>query len=267
MVPQEFKDLPPEEQTRVKALGEELSRAPMTYAVPIFFADPPGSTELPNLNNGTGSLISFGEAKFCITNFHVLDAYRRRKVDEPEIVFHIANIRLDPDEILISESNDYDLAVLDISNWEAEEFASYGEIPTQFLDVAAWPPEMPKIDSFVMFGGYPGYWREALGPMDICFSALGCGSSKIISSNDQNLVCQLEIDKCHVHRPEPGREEPGDLTGLSGGPVLREKQTEDGITTFEFVGIIYEYGADLDCLRIRPATLIMADGKIREQGE
>ena len=262
MVVPGFQELPPEEQRRLRALGDELSKVPMTYAVPVYFGGPPGSAGFPKLNNGTGSLISVGGAKFCITNWHVLDLYRARRASEPELIFQVANVRLDPERVLISENRDYDLAVLGFAEWGAEEAGSDGEVPTQFLDVASWPPELPAMGNFVMFGGYPGYWREVTGPAEVRFDTLSWGAAEVIDSNIERLVCQLQIDKCLVHRAEPGRDQPGELGGLSGGPVLRQKQSEGGITTFEFVGIIYEYGKEFDCLFIRPASLITEDGRI-----
>jgi hypothetical protein len=67
-----------------------------------------------------------------------------------------------------------------------------------------------------------------------------------------------------MHRAQPDRDEPGELVGLSGGPVLRERRSAAGLVTFEFVGVIYEYNKAIDCLYIRPASLIDADGNIKE---
>ncbi len=259
-----FEDLPPEEQARIRALGDELSKVPMTYATPIYFADPPGFADFPNINNGTGSLIAVGDKQFCITNWHVLDAYRARRCKEPKIIFQAGNLRLDPEDALISESQYYDLAVFDFSRWGAEELGSFGEVPTQFLKIFSWPPDLRTKGDFVMFGGYPGYWREVTGPAEILFDTLSSGSTEVIESNEKRLICQIQIEKCLVHRAEPDREGPGDLSGLSGGPVIRETRSASGIITFEFVGIIYEYGDGFDCLFIRPASLISEDGRIRE---
>ncbi len=239
----------------------------MTYATPVYFAGPPKADELPSVNNGTGTLIAVEDRQFCITNWHVLAAYRERMAKEPEIIFQAGNVRLDPEDALISESEKYDLAILDFSELGADKIGSIGEVPTQYLQALSWPPEQPTKGEFVMFGGFPGYWREVKGPAEIQFDTLSSGSTEVIDVNGERLICQLQIDKCLLHRAEPGRDEPGELTGLSGGPVLRERQSESGITTFEFVGIIYEYGKDLDCLFIRPATLITADGHIHVEHE
>ena len=68
----EFEDLPPDARRRVQDLGHELSKVPMTYAAPVYFASPPrpGKPGLSDINNGTGSLVAIDKKQFCITNFH-----------------------------------------------------------------------------------------------------------------------------------------------------------------------------------------------------
>lgn len=262
MAAQNFEDLTPEEQKKVRDLGEQLSLVPMTYAVPIYFGGPPGSDEFARLNNGSGSLILVGEKQFCITNAHVLDLYRKRRRQEKEITFQVSNIQLDPEDVLLSECSKYDLAVLDFSGWNPQEIGSDGEVPTQYLKANCWPPDVPKQGDFVMFGGYPGCWRKAIGPAEVRFDTLSSGATEILDANHERIVCQLQVDKCLVHRATPDRDKIEELGGLSGGPVLRESRTKSGLTTFEFVGVIYEYGKEFDCLFIRPASLITENGEI-----
>ena len=118
-----------------------------------------------------------------------------------------------------------------------------------------------------MFGGYPGCWREVTGPAHVQFDTLSTGATEIIDANDERIVCQLQVDRCLVHRAAPDRKKIDELGGLSGGPVLREAKTKSGLSTFEFVGIIYEYGKELDCLFIRPAHLIAREGQITGPNE
>lgn len=261
-----FEELPSDVKRLIEALGGELSKVPMIYAAPVYFANAPQQGKSPNINNGTGSLVAIGAKQFCITNYHVLSAYRQRKDEEADVIFQIGHIRLEPDDMLVSESQHFDLAVLDLSELNIDEIGSHGEVPTQFLQAPNWPPVLPSKGDFVMFGGYPGYWREQIGHAEIQFDTLSSGSTELHDAREDNIVCQLQVDKCIVHRAQAGRNEPGDLVGLSGGPVLREKRSDAGLVTFEFVGVIYEYNEAIDCLYIRPASLISEDGNIREPG-
>jgi hypothetical protein len=193
----EFEELAPDVQQKVRDLGNELSKVPMIYAAPVYFANPPRADkpELSDIRNGTGSLVAIGGKQFCITNHHVLTAHRARKAEETDVIFQIGNLRLEPEGALVSESRHFDLAVLDLSDWDVEEIGSHGEVPTHFLQTAEWPPALPSKGDFVMFGGYPGYWRQQVGHAEILFDTLSSGATELHDAREDNIVCQLQVEK------------------------------------------------------------------------
>lgn len=257
-----FDKLPSAERKRITDLSEEFVKFPLSIATPVYFGDMSKHASDAKLGNGTGTLVALGDRRFCITNHHVLHAYRQRVATNPSVRFQIGNVQVDPETILVSESSHFDLVVLDASAWPAQEIASDGPVPTRFMEAYEWPPRLPKKGQFVMFGGYPGYWRESTGPQNVRFDTLSSGATEVHDARDDNIVCQLQLERCLTHSFVPGRDNPGELTGLSGGPVLMERQSAGGISVFELIGIIYEYSSSIDALYIRPLSLISSEGVV-----
>lgn len=253
------------EQQRIRQLSEQFVRIPLNFATPVYFGEFWKDASDARINNGTATLLRLNGRQFCITNHHVIKAYRELKFSDDRIAFQIGNIQIEPENHLVSESEKFDLVVLDISDFPESDIATRGEVPTQFLEASNWPPQAPNVGDFVMFGGYPGYWRDVTGKREIRFDTFSSGASEVHTSRSDTIICRLQLDLCIHHTNVDGRDSPGALTGLSGGPVLIERQSEAGISTFELVGIIYEYSESLDLLHIRPISLISDGGIISDE--
>jgi len=262
----DFTRLNESERAELERQSDTLSKIPMEHAIPIYFADmSQDANEEENLNSGTGSLIRIDGRQYCVTNEHVLRYYSDDLKINPKVRFWVGDVQLDPfdPDVLVSKNRSIDLAVLDLSGYSVEDIAIGGEIPKSFLDIDKWSPELPKVGSFVMFGGYPKVHRSA-GSREVEFGAFGVGAVLVHDVDDRNIICHLEMDRSAMHDAGVPSEAFGELGGISGGPVLQKRATEGSTEVLDVVGFIFEHEDTYDALRIRPATCLeIIDGKLK----
>lgn len=249
-------------KTQAEALAEELSIYAMQFAEPIYFGPPPDKQSDAPINNGTISLILLGTRQVGITNWHVIDEYRKRASENQDLICQISNVRIDPIAQLISESKHFDVAVLDLSNTSAEEIGKGTGMPCQFLAPREWPPAAVSKGDFVLFGGFPGLKRKDPKPGHLDFGSISSGGTKVESIQEDVITCRIQLERCVVNFDEDGLGM-GPLPGISGSPVLIHRTISD-VSVFDFVGVIFEHSNEWDILRIRPASLLSDNGIIVE---
>ncbi|GAA6153819.1 hypothetical protein [Pseudoteredinibacter isoporae] len=234
-------------------LGVQLTKYSLSFTSPCYFGNP--NRDDAKVNNGTVTLIKFRGERFGLTCFHVINEYRKRVEEEGDVSLYIGNILVELDEIWFDENEGYDLCTLYLEPYAEEKFGAYGEVPTHFFELEEFTNEGVEIGNFVLWGGYPGVWRERPSSDNVIFDTISSGSTLIDDAAADIITCRLEVDKCLI-TIQNGRDMTGDLGGISGGPLFLHKISSAGISSFSLVGIIYQYSPNVDVLLSRPVTLI-----------
>ena len=242
-------------------LGKEMTKFPLLFATAVSFKDLTGVNSVHTVNNGTVTLVDLGSGQMAITCSHVLDEYRKRLKDNNKFVFRIGNTVLNPLEYLIDESPELDLATIDLSEINIKEISLGKEIGTSFFRPETWPPDGVNEGDFISFGGFPGKWKEQVSSGDLMLDSFSSGATEISSINDEYFICQFEREYWVESLDIKDGKDLHELGGLSGGPVFLIRDN-NGITYYEFVGIIYQFSTDYDLLYIRKAKFINKDGSI-----
>ena len=252
----------PELTERERKLADQYARYALIFAAPIFFGLPPeAGGEAADLNNGTVALLQLNGRRVGVTNSHVIEGLRQRLAQDERVVCQIGQFNVDPIERLISESQRHDLAVLDLHDVDPGVLRSPGGGDRAFHVPGKWPPQPPRVEDFVMFGGFPGSRRAPRGKDGVEFGSVSSGGSRVNSVQEDVFTFQIEIAMCTVSFDLDGR---GfrDLPGMSGSPVMTRRQV-GGVDVFDMVGIFFEYFEEWDVLRARPTGLINVDGSIK----
>ena len=212
---------------------DRISTYAVDYATPVFFGESPYSSYAAKLANGTATLVKF-ENRFCaVTCWHVIDGYRRSRA-EGATAFQIGPFRMDPEEHLIGEDEEFDLAVLDLTSL-MDRTDDLGE--SKFVRPVCWPPQSVSTTDILCLGGFPGIWREQADRGYLRFYSFSSGTCEVRSVRDNQIVTTVQIEDC-ISQIRDDRVW-GSLGGLSGGPVFVWRKTP--ILVAELVGFIYEY--------------------------
>lgn len=249
---------------KVSGDEERLSRVlvgfSLTYCVPIYFGDP---AELDGkINSGTITLVRRNGENYGITNFHVVDGFRDRLRDNPNTHLYVGSQKIDLYDVLLDEDRGLDIAVLYLEGFSEEAFSTRGDIPTSFYDFPVSSVNEINEGGFVLFGGFPGVWRERDG-RNVIFDSFSSGGTLINDASEKNIRCEIAAEKSvvtKVRRDSP----PVNLGGLSGSPVFTEEEGKAGIRHFSLVGVIYEYIEQYDSILIRPLHCINDDMTIKK---
>ena len=206
------------------------------------------------LRNGTATLLLLNHRYLAVTCHHVLQRYRELESEVPAPYFQIAEVVLDPDNIVIDEDEQNDLAILDVSSYVAA-----GNIATsRFVEPARWPPSEVHADDALALAGFPGIWREAFNTGVMRFYSMSVGAGAVASVGDSHIATRFDLQSCKV-QINSGKVW-GSMGGMSGGPVFVWRKTP--ILIAELVGFIYEYNEPYDILRVRLARVLGTDGCI-----
>lgn len=234
--------------------GLELMRFPLRFTKPAFFGIWPHHGEPLAVNNGSASLIRRGEEHFAITCHHVLDGFRQTRAESQRAFFQIGNCRLDPLVQLAEERERPDVAVIRLSTVQAAEITRDANgIGEAFLMIEDARPELVPERTGIAFGGFPGDLRLQPRVAELNFGSYSCGATPVTASGEDYLVCQFDRAEWVLRGYEP---EPATIGGISGCPVLRIHESEAGIISHQFAGIVYEYSQALDLLYIVQAAAI-----------
>ncbi|RSD32890.1 hypothetical protein [Vibrio pectenicida] len=235
-------------------LARILIKYPLNFCTTCFFGNP--KLTQGKVNNGTVTLLEYKGEKYGITNHHVIDEYRKRLAEDPEVHLYLGNARIDLDSVLFDEDETLDVCILYLQGYTESQIAMNGEVPTKFFPVGErHHVSRLVVGDFVLFGGYPGVWRVRFSELNIQFDTLSSGGSEVADVTDMNIRCELKLDQCTTIS-EHGHDFPDNLGGLSGGPVFHHSLTDIGISKFEFIGVIYEHIPLFDSVLIRPASVL-----------
>jgi len=237
-------------------LGKEMVKFPLLFANSLIFGQRPSASGNLSINNATATLVNFGYGNIAIICYHVLEAYKKRIAQEPHTIFQIGNLKINPLDRIIDACDELDLATIDLKVENTKKISNSNEISSFFFNPISWPPQDVKKDDFVVFGGFPGRWRQQLFSNELKFETFS-GLCPVSSVRENTIICQFEREYWVYSinlRPD---EELHDIGGLSGAPVFIYRNLH-----FDLVGIVYQFSAQFDLMYVRPAKFIHTDGSI-----
>jgi hypothetical protein len=231
-------------------LGEEMARFPLRFCKPVFFGLPPRRGVPATVMNGTGTLLLSGKQHLILTCDHVISEYERLKAENTEHVFGVGNCSFDPSPQFIARDRALDYAVIKITEAQAAGvIGGSGGIGEAFLSLHEWPTAPARIDEFMTYGGFPAELQRVESEAEINFGTYSSGACRVSDAHGDYIACEFERAYWVQNF---GEVEPEKIGGLSGGPVFKIRN-QGGLTTYHFMGIIFQYHADPETLFIRSA--------------
>lgn len=216
------------------------------------------------LDNGSAFLLDCGTGPFLVTANHVYRGFLEAKVEHPDTVCIVGDVRFDLAARHIASDPVYDVATFRVDQDEIDKLAHYASGKLVLTgSQTSWPPPPPAIDRGVFFVGFPGDGREmrpyrgnSLVEIDwVGYTALAVASG--VSDTDITLVFDHEHDFDAGLRPSV----PSDwaLGGCSGAPLLTFVE-QRGIFSWRLGGIIYESSSLI--LKASRADCLNPDGTL-----
>lgn len=236
-------------------VGVELNKYPLRFATQVFFGPPPQHGQEVSVNSGSASLVQLGTRHFAVTCAHVIAGYRQRLEQEPDCIFQLGNCRLNPLGQLALDDQHLDASAIALTPEQAHEITHHeGEFGRHFVVPPHWPPEPVSERDFVAFGGFPGELRKVQSFDELSFGTFGSAAARVTAAREDYIVCQFDEEnwvRCGFEQS------PVSIGGMSGGPVFALRTSaETQITTYEFIGHIYEFSEDFKLLYIRLARAL-----------
>lgn len=215
-----------------------------SLCAPVFWRDKNG-----NLHNGTMTFVRTQTDVLGVTNAHVADGISTC-TDEPGRGCQLGGAHLDPAR-LIARHPTMDLATFRLSD------VMLNVSGHQAATVPDWPPQPPSQGKPVMYGGYPGMYREELTDNNFGFTFAWFASTvQSVSQQNVGMVLQISTSNSVSSKRIP---ENADLGGWSGGPVFRVVDS-DNIERLELAAIIYEYSGNYEIAFAHPLSDLLPDG-------
>lgn len=231
-------------------LAEEMAKFPLRFCKPVFFGLPPRRGVPATVMNGTGTLLLAGNQYLILTCDHVISGYDRLKTENNEYVFGVGNCSFDPTPQLIARDRTLDYAVIKITEAQAAGvIGGSGGIGEAFFPINEWPTAPASANEFVAYGGFPAELQKVESEREINFGTYSSGACRISDVHGDYIACEFERAYWVQNF---GEVEPEKIGGLSGGPAFKIRN-QGGLTTYHFMGIIFQYHADPETLFIRSA--------------
>ena len=247
--------LAPMDREAQRTLHQEMARWAAPFARPVFFGNQRDAPGRLDVSSGTATLLQLGGRFIGVTCQHVVAAYRRRKRTGTADFFHFGDASIDPDEVLIDESERLDLITFDLSRVvDKTPMLAVGNfyVPRQ------WPPHDVSEHDVITFLGFPGVWRDQTTQTHFNFYHLGHGATSIDAIGEEHICSRIMFEEStHLVRNKQVLTSAG---GLSGAPVFVWRTGT--ILTAELIGFIYEHQPGFDLLYIRRANRIEVTGKL-----
>lgn len=221
------------------AIAREVSLLPCTHSVACCFGNP--SIQGSLVNSGTISLVSYGDRRAGITNAHVVEGFRRRQMDEPDLRFYVGNAMVDVESIIISTGSEVDICTLSLDDVPLDRLRPGGSVGSEFLPFDSGQMPGVAVDDFIAFGGYPGDWRQQPESNHLVFDTFSVGGTEATGVNERLIYCSLDLQNMIMSQAENRAEPPQHFGGLSGGPAMKIDISPSGFVTFPIVGVICNY--------------------------
>lgn len=242
-------------------LGQEFAKMPLRYAAGILIAKMSQPGDGVQVRTATATLVYTGKKYIAITCRHVLECYRRMGGASDGVVFQLGDLKFNPDERLIDESDEYDLATLCLNGYSPEEISDNPEIGRSFYSPPNWPPARIEDNAIVSLGGFPELWREYETLKEVILPTFSIGTVFVSGTTKNQFGIKLEREYWVQSFNLENREDLHDFSGLSGSPVILERCC--GVVRFDIVGVAKEFNDSLDYVVVTHLDLVGENGTFR----
>jgi hypothetical protein len=238
-------------------LGEHLAKFPLHFAKAVFFGRRPSNADPSKIQNGTITLLDLGGGPIAVTCAHVISGYRELKQKHNDAIFQIGDLELDPLKQLIDEDPRLDLLTIRLTENQAKQITSSGQIGSCIFRPQAWPPAPLQIGEFIAFGGFPRALRTCSNHSEYVFDSWSSGASEVSSVSEGQFASRFERAEWIRSFGPPQHMTLDELGGLSGGPAFINR----GLY-WDFVGIVSQYHKKFDAMFFAWAGRLSVDGTI-----
>jgi hypothetical protein len=235
-----FTDLAYEEQRRVLAGTDQVTRLAYRYAVPVMITVSPSDTPI---RGASACVLRLARGTYLVTAHHIFARWKELVVSERgrgRVGFQVLNSAIQPSSQLAHEDPPRDFVAFELSTPQAAELTD-----AEYKPIGEWPPNPLLPGEYIVAAGYPAFTREQGPAGDVGF---GCVSSlhRVAAAGEGYAVCQFERE--HWISTTPARLPPPNtsLGGLSGGPVLRVGQL-----AYPIVGLVSQFEQNFELLRLQ----------------
>jgi hypothetical protein len=266
--------MPTEQEAReiARRVGKAAFEFVATIVAPLYWVGRNADGTLYT-RNGTAFFLQTKDALFGVTAAHVIEG--RRSWREHCEQFGKTNIRLggkegtstafDWDARCVDINLEMDIATFIVSPREIEQInrTVYSGLQT------SWPPEPAREGQGIMYAGFPGHGTRQLSREEVEFGIV-CGAGLISSVSVRNISSLVEREHLEPALGEGIPPENYNYGGISGGPMLYNVLTKDGVFVNALAGVVYsgpntsddpnEAISGFELFRARPAMYIRSDG-------
>ncbi|MEA2879589.1 MAG: hypothetical protein QOF14_4785 [Hyphomicrobiales bacterium] len=223
--------------------------------------------------NGTAFFLQTHEALFGVTAAHVIEgenSWRNHCEQYGRTPVRLGgregtSVQFDWDARCVDINLDMDIATFMVSPREVQQInrTIYSGLQTR------WPPDPPAEKQGIMYAGFPGHETRQLSRLSLQFG-IACGAGLVDSVSPRNVSSLIEREYLEPALGQGIPPENYDYGGISGGPMLYNLLTTQGIFVTALAGVIYsgpnisedqnQAISGFELFRARPATYIRADG-------
>ena len=135
-------------------------------------------------------------------------------------MFQIGDVDFDPIGQLVDDCTALDLAIIRLTQEQAEAISTEGEIGSCFFRPRVWPSPSIAAGESVVFGGFPGGLRKRPAHDELVFDSWSSGGSPVASSSEDRFSCLFEREYWVSSFGGAHHMELRALGGMSGGPAF-----------------------------------------------
>jgi hypothetical protein len=236
MMDTQWKDLPIEEQERIREGSRALAELAWKYTCGIIINEP--TRPIRCANTASGFVIVIATVPYLATASHVLRKFVTRRSKHSSTIFQVGNLALDPEPRIVYDHHNRDLVLVSLAGLDITKTGS-----TPYHAPSPWPPAQPQPGEYIQFCGFPKAFRRYEGEMEVAFEALP-GFAGVKSVGEHHCMCQLEREELINFGwgeipPAKG------FRAMSGGPVLLF-----GVLSYPIIGLISEFLEPYEILRL-----------------
>lgn len=249
-----------------RRLELEATKYPITCCLPVLLAEHPGMGDYTN--SGTMTLLASPNGIIGITCSHILEEYVKLALQGVNLLLEVGECKIDPNKHLISHNSALDLCTFSFTTQEYMQMKANQEIiGSNCISIIHRTPI--QAGDYITIGGFPGQWRDKLNNTTFRFDSFSFAGCAITTSLDEHFTSRIDcLNKWPRTLDKHSRNIPSHPGGLSGGPILINKLSENGFFHWELVGIITDghFFNDTTLLIYGvPARHIQPDGTIIQQ--